>query len=156
MSHNEPFWMGLTLDYTGNKIFETLRNRGSRGIECGNPELIRADSQPDLPVIRADLRDLRLLSLPRPPIKIYRDVTFGLALQARIAEKRGPSFVCAVVFQPPILHGFMPALADIMQNDPGTFIPGHGKTQSISASLWRHAGTSAGIAKIAEIPQLGL
>ena len=43
-----------------------------------------------------------------------------------------------------------------MQDDPRIFIARHGKPDIIGTTLSRQTGTSVGIAKIAEIAQLGL
>jgi hypothetical protein len=47
----------------------------------------------------------------------------------------------------------METLTYIMEYDPGIFITGHGKTQTISATVGRHMATSAGITDVAEFTQ---
>jgi hypothetical protein len=106
-----------------------------------------------IPAITSDSG--RLFRLPWPPLKIYSDVTLGLALQTRITQRRRPSLRGAIVFKPAVLHGFVLTLAHVMQNNPGTFIFCHRKTEPIGATGGRHPGAPLGVAKIAELAQLG-
>jgi len=98
-----------------------------------------------------DVRCRRLFRLPWPPLKIYSNETFGLALQATIAQGRRPSLAVTIVFQAAVFQGFVLAFAHVVQNNPGAFIFCHRKTNSISATAGRHPGASPGIAKIAEL-----
>jgi regulator of PEP synthase PpsR (kinase-PPPase family) len=49
----------------------------------------------------------------------------------------------------------MKALAYVVEHDSGIFIPRQSETNVINISVSRHAATSAGIADIAEVVQLG-
>lgn len=95
-----------------------------------------------------------ILAFPWPLFKINRNIAFCLALQARIAHGSEPALRLAIIFEPAILNGLMEALANVMENDPGFLVARHGKTNTISTTLSRHAATSARIANIAELPQL--
>jgi hypothetical protein len=61
----------------------------------------------------------------------------------------------AIIFKAAILNRFMKALAYVVEHDPGIFIPRQSETNVINISVSRHAATSAGIANIAEVVQLG-
>jgi len=77
-------------------------------------------------------------------------------LQAGVAHGRQPAFHSAIVFKAPVFHRFVKALAHMVQDDPRIFIARHGKPDIIGTTFSRQARTTAGIAKIAEIAQLGL
>jgi hypothetical protein len=94
------------------------------------------------------------LGLPRSPLKIYAKIAFGLALQAHIAQRRGPFLLFAVVFQTTVLNRLMVAFAYIMENDARALVPGYRKADAVSATGFRHPWTSLSIAQIAEITQL--
>jgi len=63
---------------------------------------------------------------------------------------RGP-----IKFQAAVLHRFMLTLAHVMQHNPGAFIFCHGEAEPIGATAGRHPGAALGIAKVAELEQLG-
>jgi hypothetical protein len=75
-------------------------------------------------------------------------------LQAAVAHGRQPSFHLAIVFKSSIFHRLVTALAHIVQDDPRFIIACHGKPDIVSTTIGGQAGTTAGIAKIAEIAQL--
>ncbi|HEY2116898.1 MAG TPA: hypothetical protein VGJ51_17505 [Candidatus Angelobacter sp.] len=100
-------------------------------------------------------RYLRLFWPPWPPFQIYRHKAFRLALQAAVAHGRQPAFHSAIVFKSPVFHRLVKALAHIVQDDPGIFITRYSKPDIIGTTFSRQAGTPLGIAKIAEIAQLG-
>jgi hypothetical protein len=95
----------------------------------------------------------RLLRFPWPPLKIYRNETFGLALKATIAQGHRPPLPVTIVFQAPIFHRFVLAFAHVVQNNPGAFIFCHRKTDPVGATASRHAGASPGVAEITEVAQ---
>jgi hypothetical protein len=101
------------------------------------------------------VRFRRLFRFPWTPLKIYRHETFGLTLQATIAQGRRPPVPVTIVFQAAVFHGFVLAFAHVVQNNPGAFIFCHRKTDPVGATAGRHAGASPGVAKIAELAQLG-
>jgi hypothetical protein len=101
--------------------------------------------------------DLKLLLQPGlsgPPLKINLYITFGLALKARIAHWRQPVPGSAVIFKPAILHGFMEALAHVVEHYPGFLVACDGKTHTIGTTLRRYMATSTGITQVAEVAQL--
>jgi len=93
------------------------------------------------------------LGLSWPPFKINLYVTFGLALQARIAHGSEPSLRLAIIFEPAVLHRFMETLAYVVEHNPGFFVPGQRKPYTIGITVSRHVAASAGIADIAELAQ---
>lgn len=95
------------------------------------------------------------LGFPRSPLKIDAEIAFSLALQAHIAQRRGPFLLSAVIFQAAVFYRLMIAFAYIMENDARALIPGHRKADAVSATVFRHPWTSLGIAQIAKIVQLG-
>jgi hypothetical protein len=101
-----------------------------------------------------DLELLRQTGLSWPPLKINLYIALGLALKTGIAHWRQPVLGLAVIFKPAILHGFMEALAHVMEHDPGFLVTCDGKTYAIGTTLSRYMATSTGITQVAEVAQL--
>jgi hypothetical protein len=100
------------------------------------------------------LQTLRHLGLPRTSLKIYRHITFRLALQAGIAHGSQPLLRLAIIFKPPVLYRLMKALADVMEHNPGFFVSGQRKPYTIGVTVSRHVAASTGITDITELAQL--
>jgi len=90
------------------------------------------------------------------PLQVHLNKAISLALEAGVAQREWPALRLAIVYDPAIFHRTVIVLAHVVQDNPGAFILGHGKTKPVGASAGRHAGTALGIAKIAELTQLML
>src|SRR6185312_5342397 len=95
------------------------------------------------------------LGLSRTPLKIDRQIAFGLALQAHIAQWSWPFLFCAVILQATVLHRFMVAFAHVMEYYTRAFIAGHSKAHAIGMAGFWHPGTAKSIAQVTEIVQFG-
>ncbi len=97
---------------------------------------------------------LRLFGLPRPALKVYRHITFRLALQTRIVHCRQPLLGLAIIFKPAVLHRLVKTLTYIVKHDPRFFIARYGKPDAIATTVGGQVGTLPGITHIAEIAKL--
>ena len=98
--------------------------------------------------------ETRWSGFARTPLQIDGHIAFGLALQAGIAQRRRPFLLGTVIFQTAILDRLMVALAYVVEYDARTFIARHGKAYTIGTTVFRHPGTAARIAEVAEITQI--
>jgi hypothetical protein len=102
----------------------------------------------------SDLEQLRHFSLSWPSLKVYRHITFRLALQAGIPQRRKPTLQLAIIFEPAIFHRLVEPLAHVVEHNPGFFITRNGKADTIRTTIGGHMTTTTRITNIAELPQL--
>ena len=102
----------------------------------------------------SDLEQLRQSSLSWPSLKIYRYITFRLALQAGITHGSKPALRLAIIFKPAIFHRLVESLAHVVEHNPGFFIARDGKADTIRTTIGGHMATATRITDIAELPQL--
>jgi hypothetical protein len=95
-------------------------------------------------------------ALTQPPLQIRAKIAFRLALYARILEGGKPALCGAVVLELPMGHRSVPAVIDVMQENPASAVPGHGESNGIGAAHRRHAGAAASVAEITEVAKGGV